>query len=135
MSSLTHLQAFEDLGHIYFRLPSYSPFLNDAQWVFGHIKSHVWWNDLQDQWTLLGHINDNIQEIIADMVQGWRREVNQKFSRASCGDELRESHTCCTVLCEIRLYNSWYWFCEVVNMGAKSWNCPQDVVKLAESSS
>jgi transposase len=34
-------QAFEDVGHIYFHLPSYAPFLNVAKWIFGHIKSHI----------------------------------------------------------------------------------------------
>ena len=57
-------QAFEDVGHIYFRLPSYIPFLNVAGWVFGHIKIHVQRNDLQNHQTLLGHINDDVQVII-----------------------------------------------------------------------
>jgi len=44
-------QAFEDATHIYFHLPSFSPlgpFLNGVEWLFGHIKSHIWHNDLQN---------------------------------------------------------------------------------------
>ena len=37
--------AFEDVGPVYFRLSSYSPFLNVAKWVFGHIKPIVRRND------------------------------------------------------------------------------------------
>jgi hypothetical protein len=43
-------QAFEDVGHIYFRLLSCSSFLNVVVWVFGHIKiiehcsfNFKWW--------------------------------------------------------------------------------------------
>jgi hypothetical protein len=46
------------------------PILNDTEWVFGHIKSHVWRNDLQNHRTLLGHINNDVQVIIADMMVG-----------------------------------------------------------------
>jgi hypothetical protein len=44
--------------------------LMDSEWVFGHIKSHVWHDDLQNHWTLLGHINNDVQVIIADMMVG-----------------------------------------------------------------
>jgi hypothetical protein len=64
-------QAFEDVGHIYFHLPSYSPFLNVSEWIFGHIKSHVQQNNLQNHKTLLLHINDGVQSIATNMVQGW----------------------------------------------------------------
>ena len=64
-------QAFEDVGHIYFHLPSYSPFLNVAEWIFGHIKSQVQRNNLQNHQTLLLHIGDDIQAIATNMVQGW----------------------------------------------------------------
>jgi hypothetical protein len=32
-------QAFEDVGHIYFRWPSYSPFINVANWVLDTSKA------------------------------------------------------------------------------------------------
>ena len=78
---------------IYFCLPSFSPFLNVAKLAFGHIKSHVRQNDLQNYQTLLGHIHDEVQAIAINMVQSWLREVNQKFDRASRRDLLGESYT------------------------------------------
>ena len=86
-------QTFEDAGHIYIRLLSYSPFLNAAKWVFGHIKSHVRHNDLQNHQTLIGHILHDVQSVSADMVQGWIREVNRNFGKASRGKRLGESYT------------------------------------------
>jgi hypothetical protein len=54
-------QAFEDVGHIYFHLPSLAPFVNHvAQWVFGHIKKHVQWIDFQNPPTLTCHIHDDV---------------------------------------------------------------------------
>ena len=61
-------------------MPSYNPLTNVAKSVYGHLKSHVKWNVLQDQRTLLGHINDDVQESFADMVQNWIRKVNPNFS-------------------------------------------------------
>jgi hypothetical protein len=52
-------------------LPSYNSFLIATKWVFGHIKSHVQQNDFQNHRTLLGRINDDVQAIIANVVQGW----------------------------------------------------------------
>jgi hypothetical protein len=43
--------------------PSHSQFLNVAEWVFGYIKSHVRWNDLQNHQTLFFYISDDVQEI------------------------------------------------------------------------
>ena len=77
----------------YFCLPSYNPFLNVAKWVFGHIKSHVQREDLQNHRTLLGHINDVIQAVIANMLQDQIREVDRNFGRASHGERLGESCT------------------------------------------
>jgi hypothetical protein len=34
-------QAFEDVGHICFCLPSHCLFVNAEEWVFGHIKRHI----------------------------------------------------------------------------------------------
>ena len=34
-------QACEEVGHVYFCLPSYRQFLNVVEWVFGHTKNHV----------------------------------------------------------------------------------------------
>ena len=81
-------QAIESAGHVYLRLPAYSPFLNAAEWVFGHIKSHVRRQDLQDQQTLVGAIGDDVRSISADMYEGWIREVNRNFGRAHQGEEL-----------------------------------------------
>lgn len=64
-------EAFEDTRQIYFCLPPYSPFLNDAYWISRHIKSHVQRNNLQNRRTSLSHINDDIQAIIINMVQDW----------------------------------------------------------------
>jgi hypothetical protein len=52
-------------------------------------------NNLQNDQTLLCHINDDVQykAIIAYMVQGWIREVDRSFARASCGERLGESYT------------------------------------------
>ena len=90
--------------------------------MFGHIKTHVQQNILQNQ-TLLSHINDVIQAMTIGMVQGWIREVDQNFDRASHREWLGECYAWCTVLSEVKLYNSWNWFCEVIIMGNKSWNC------------
>jgi len=109
-------QVFTYVGHINLCLPSYSSFFKAANWVFGHINSHVQWNDRQNHWTLLGHINDDVQAINAYMVQGWIRDVNPNFDRASHGEQLRESYTWCIMFCEIKLCNSRNWFCEVVNI-------------------
>ena len=46
-------QAFEDVGHIYFCMPSHSSFLHVGKWVLGHVKSNVRQNDLQNHRTLL----------------------------------------------------------------------------------
>ena len=100
-------RAFEDVGHIYFCSPSYGPHLNVAQWISRHIKSHVRQNDLQKHRILLLHINDDVQAITANMIQGWISEVNRNFGKASRGEQLGESYTWCTVRCEIKLYNSW----------------------------
>ena len=81
-------------------MPSYNPLTNVAKSVYGHLKSHVKWNVLQDQRTLLGHINDDVQESFADMVQNWIRKVNPNFSWTSHGDQLGESCTQCNVLCQ-----------------------------------
>jgi len=86
-------QAFEDVGHIYLRLPSYRPFLNVAYWIFGHINSHIRWNDLQNHQTLLGHINDDVQPITTNMVQDWIGEVNKISTRVSHGEQQGESYT------------------------------------------
>lgn len=86
-------KAFEDARHIYLCLPSYKPFPYATKWIFGHIKSHVQWNDLQNHGTLLGHINHHVQAINTNMVQGWIREVNQNFDRANYGKRLGESYT------------------------------------------
>ena len=75
-----------------FLLPSYNPFLNVAEWVFGHNKSHIQQDDLQMHETLLGYFNDDAHAIVVDMVQGWIREVNQCFGRASRGERLGESY-------------------------------------------
>ena len=130
-------QTFEDVGHIYFYLPSYSPFLNVVEWVFGHIKNHVWRTDLQSHQALLLDIDDDIQAITTNIVQGWLREVNVNFGRVGRKEWLKNYYyyIWCTVLCKIKLYNSWNWFCEVVNMGTKSSSFSQLVVKLVESSS
>ena len=40
----------------------------------GHIKSHAQWNDFRNPQTSLGHIDD-IHAIVANMVQGWIREL------------------------------------------------------------
>jgi hypothetical protein len=126
-------QAFEDVGHIYFRLPSYSPFLNVAEWVFGHIKSHGIISKMIKHYYVT--LTMMYKAIIAYTVQGWTREVDRSFARASCGERLGESYTWCTVLCEIKSYNSLNWFCEVVNMGTGSWSCSQHGARLVESSS
>ena len=63
--------------------------LNVGEWVSWHIKSHVRRNDLHNHRTLLLHINDDVQVIIADMVQDWIREVNRYFGRASHGGAIR----------------------------------------------
>ena len=59
---------------------------NVVEWVFGHLKSHVRQNDIQNHRTLLLHINVGMQAIVANMVQGWRREINQNFGSASHGE-------------------------------------------------
>ena len=79
-------QAFEDVGHIYFRLPSYIPFLNAADWIFGHIKSHIRHKDLRIHRTLLGHINVDLQAITTCTVQDWIGEVNHFFGTLSHGE-------------------------------------------------
>ena len=79
--------------NVYFFCPSYSSFLNVAEWAFGHIKSHTRWNDLQNHQTLLGHINHDVQVMVVDMVQGWIRDVNWNFGTTSCGEWLGESYT------------------------------------------
>jgi hypothetical protein len=38
-------------------------------------------------------INDDEQAIIANMVQGWIREVNQMLGRTSYGEKLGKSYT------------------------------------------
>ena len=73
--------------------PSYSPFLSVVEWAFRHIKSHVRQNDLQIHRTILGYINDDVQAITADMVQGWIREVSRNFGRASREERLGQSYT------------------------------------------
>jgi hypothetical protein len=75
----------------------------------------------------VGHMN-KVQSVFG--VRWLPRVVNQNFSIGSHGERLGESHTWCTTLCEIKLYNSLNWFCEVLNMSTKSWNCSQHVVKL-----
>ena len=52
------------------------------------------------------YINDDVQAIIAEMVQGWIKEVNNFFGRASHMERLGESYTQYTVLCETNLYSS-----------------------------
>ena len=79
--------------------------------VFGHQEPCWTW------YPKSSNINDDVWKIIAHMVQGWIREVNQIFGRASCGEWLGESYTWCVVLCETKLYTSWNGFCEVVSMG------------------
>jgi hypothetical protein len=56
-------------------------------------KSHIRHNDLQSHQTLLGHINDDVQTITANMVQGWIREVNQNLDKIGCEEHLEESYT------------------------------------------
>lgn len=38
-------EPFEDVGHVYFCLSSYSQFLNATKLIFGHIKNHIRYND------------------------------------------------------------------------------------------
>ena len=45
----------------------------------------------------VGHINDDVKAIIANMIQGWIREVSQNFGGTSRGGRLGESYTCYTV--------------------------------------
>jgi hypothetical protein len=52
-------QAFEDVGHMYFYLSSYSPFPNVVEQVFGHIKRILRHNNVQNHRTILGHNADN----------------------------------------------------------------------------
>src|SRR4051812_29118193 len=56
-------QAIESAGHIYLHLPTYSPFLNAAEWVFGHVKSHIHCQDLQNQQTLVMVIGNDMANI------------------------------------------------------------------------
>ena len=42
---------------------------------------------------VLGHINNDVQSITVDMVQGWIREVSCIFGRPSRGERLGESYT------------------------------------------
>ena len=96
------------------------------------LPSRSWMDPLHFVFTW--NINDDVQAIIVDMVHGWIRGVNQNFSRASHRERLGESYTWCSVLLEIKLWNSWNQFCEVVNMDDNSWNYSQHVVELVESS-
>ena len=77
------------------QLVLYIPLLSSvvAKWAFGHIKSHVRQNDLQNHETLLGHTSHDVQSIISDMAQGWIREVNHNFGRASRKKRLGGSYT------------------------------------------
>jgi transposase len=86
-------QAIESAGHVHLRLPTYSPFLNAAEWVFGHIKSHVRRQDLHDNQTLTAVIGADVGSITADMCGGWVREVNRNFGRAHRGEELGREYT------------------------------------------
>lgn len=47
-----------------------APFLNAPKWVVGHLKSHVRRNDHQC------HIDNDVQAITTNMVEGWIRELN-----------------------------------------------------------
>jgi transposase len=54
-------ETIEEAGHTCLHLPPYSPHLNAAEWVFGNVKTHVRRQDLEDQETLCGHINNGIR--------------------------------------------------------------------------
>ena len=56
--------------YLCYRLPPHSSFLNVVERVYGHIESHAPRNDLQTHGTLHLHINDGVQTIAANMVQG-----------------------------------------------------------------
>jgi hypothetical protein len=47
----------------------------------------------QKHQTILGHINDDAQALIADMAQGWIKEVTLNFVGASHEEQIGESYT------------------------------------------
>ncbi|KAK3827670.1 MAG: DDE superfamily endonuclease-domain-containing protein [Benniella sp.] len=80
--------AIENAGHRCLRLPPYTPHLNAAEWVFSSIKGHVRKQELKNQKTLTGHINDAIKHITSEMCRGWICEVERNFLKASRGEPL-----------------------------------------------
>jgi transposase len=85
--------ALEAHGHTYVNLPPYSPHLDAAEYVFGHIKDFVKQQQLRDGETLIGFIRKSIQNVTAEMAQGWLREVNRNFGRAIGGEPLGKLYT------------------------------------------
>ena len=83
-------------------MPSYNPLTNVAKSVYGHLKSHVKWNVLQDQRTLLGHINDDVLLTRKFCWHGPKldKKGQSNFSWTSHGDQLGESCTQRNVLCQ-----------------------------------
>ena len=85
-------QAFEDVGHIYFRFPSYGPHLHVAKWVSRHIKCHVQQNDIQNHHTLLLHINDDTSHHCKHGARLDEKRSKSNFDTTSCGERLEESN-------------------------------------------
>lgn len=87
-TSLSIKDNLERRGHTLQRLPPYSPHLNAAESVFSSIKRHVRLQDLSDRESLNGYINNGIQVITSEMMQGWIREVSRNFAKANRGEPL-----------------------------------------------
>ncbi|KAI8819117.1 DDE superfamily endonuclease-domain-containing protein, partial [Fimicolochytrium jonesii] len=70
----------QNAGHRVKMLPSYTPFFNCTEWVFGSVKPFICCNELRiSNETLPQLIDDGLDRITTDMVEGWMREVMRYF--------------------------------------------------------
>ena len=58
---------------------------------------------------IIKHINDDVQTITTHIIQGWIREVNWNFDKASRGEQLGEFYTWYSVVYEIDFVKLWIW--------------------------
>lgn len=67
---------------ILYYLPPYSPFLNVAEWVFGYIKPRIRRDHMATAPFMVSKIEEAIQTITAEKVQGWMSEVGRNAALA-----------------------------------------------------
>lgn len=76
-------------GHRLFFLPTYSPYLNCAEWVFGSVKPFIKKQDiLLTNQSLIELVEEGINPITAEAVSGWMREIMRNFHCALNGQPL-----------------------------------------------